>query len=64
VLCVMLGAVRACELPAGADSAEVLSPAVDAAVFTGAALAADVAAFGAALLLCVAPIDCMPPANM
>ena len=64
MLCVMLGAVGACELPAGADSAGALSPAVDAAVFAGAALAADAAAFGAALLLCVAPIDCMPPADV
>ncbi len=62
-----LGAEGACELPAGADSAASLALEVALALATtaaaGAALATDAAAFGAALLLCAAHRDCMPPAT-
>ena len=61
------GVEGACELPAGAASAGTLAlevaPAVAAAALAGAALTADAAAFGATLLLCVAPRGCTPPAG-
>ena len=69
----LLTAAGTCKLPAVADSAGALSLAAGAAALAAWLARAELAAdadvsaeaegFGAALLLCVSPRDCSPPAH-